>query len=70
MDKFDYHVINPKGVPVLASSVECRYPPDTELSMMEEGYTIMINDMRLTKQDVKAMLRSKAQRSAREVRRR
>lgn len=70
MDKFNYRVINPRGDPVLSSTVSCRYPPETELSMMEEGYSIMIDDKRLTKADVKALLRSKAQRSVGGVRKR
>lgn len=35
MDKFNYRVINTQGVPVLRSMVECRYPPETELQMLE-----------------------------------
>lgn len=70
MDKFNYRVINPLGVPILRTLSECRYPPETELQMLEEGYTIMIDDKRLTKTDVRAMLRSKAQRPVKEVRRR
>lgn len=69
MVELNYRVINPQGVPVLRSTAECRYLPETELSMMEKGYTIMIDDKRLTKTDVKAKLRSKAQRPTREVRR-
>lgn len=67
MDKFNYQVINPKGIPVLRSMVECRYPPETELQMLEEGYTIMIDDKRLSKADIKALLRFKGQRPVKGV---
>ncbi len=70
MDKLNYIIINPQGETVLVSSESHRYRPERELQMLEDGYTIKINDKRLTKADVRALLRSKAQRPVRGVRQR
>jgi hypothetical protein len=67
-DILSYVITNPQGQIVLFSSEALRYSPELELQMLEDGYTIKINDKRLTKNDIRALLRSKAQRAVKEIR--
>ena len=60
MDKFNYRVINPRGDPVLSSNTACRYPLETELQMINDGYRIALEGRRLTATDIRAELRKKA----------
>ena len=70
MDNLKYVVLNPDGETVLISTTGLRYRPERELQLLEDGYTIKIDDKRLTKADVRALFRSKGQRPVREVRKR
>ena len=49
-----YQVINPGGDCVLTSSV--RYSKQTELDMLDHGYTIKLNGRKLTKTEVRKEL--------------
>lgn len=71
MDKYNYCVTNPQGVPVLSSVVACRYPLETELQMINDGYRIELEGRRLTATEIRAELRKKACKpGSREVRKR
>jgi hypothetical protein len=53
MTDFPYTVYNSSGVPVMGAPEECRYPPKTEMSILEAGYAIRLNGKRITKADVR-----------------
>lgn len=48
-----YTVHNRAGKCVLRTTVGYRYPPDIEMSLLENGYTIKIDGKKLTMKDVK-----------------
>lgn len=50
---YSYTVTSPGGVPMMRTAYErYRYDAQTELSMLDAGYTIRINGKRLTKKAV------------------
>ena len=50
---YSYAVTSPAGVPMMRTAYErYRYDAQTELSMLDAGYTIRINGKRLTKKTV------------------
>lgn len=50
-DKMTYRV--GKGCACLmAAPEECRYPPEVELQLLEEGYVIRLHGKRVTKKEV------------------
>ena len=51
--EYSYTVTSPGGVPMMRTAYErYRYDAQTELSMLDAGYTIRINGKRLTKKAV------------------
>lgn len=48
-----YRVYNRDGKAVLAAPESCRYPKETERSLLEAGYIIKLNGRRITKKEVK-----------------
>ena len=48
-----YEVIAPDGAPVLQAAECCRYPKQTELDLMNNGYTIRLHGRRITKKELR-----------------
>lgn len=48
-----YVVINPAGETVLQASESCRYPKQTELDLLDAGYSIRLHGRKLTKKEVR-----------------
>lgn len=48
-----YEVYNPEGKLVMYSPECCRYPRETELEMLEAGYTIRLQGKKLTKTEIR-----------------
>lgn len=42
------------GQVLMHGPLECRYPPELELQMLEAGYEIRVNGKKLTKKGVRA----------------
>lgn len=53
MADYPYQVYSPLGQLVMEAPADCRYPKDTELRMLEAGYTIRLHGKRLTKADIR-----------------
>ena len=53
MTNYPYQVFSPLGHLVMESTEECRYPKDTELRMLEAGFTIRLHGKKLTKTDIR-----------------
>lgn len=53
MDKFNY-IVEKDGRPILRAPLSCRYDKETELRLLETGYTIRIDGKKLTKKELKA----------------
>lgn len=53
MADYVYKVYSPLGHLVMESTADCRYPKDTELRMLEAGFTIRIYGRKITKADVR-----------------
>ena len=51
-DKYPYKVYR-DGTCVLKATENCRYPKETERSLLEAGYTIKLHGKKITKKDVK-----------------
>ena len=49
----EYEVFNPGGQCVMSSPERCRYPPQTELSLLEAGYTIRLHGKKITKTELR-----------------
>ena len=52
-DKYPYKIYDRYGELVLQATEACRYSKETELSLLEHGYTIMLNGRKLTKKEIK-----------------
>lgn len=48
-----YRVYDKDGICRMSTTVGCRYPPDIEMSLLENGYTVKIDGKKLTKKDVR-----------------
>ena len=59
MSDYPYQVFNPQGVGVMQSAESCRYPPKTELSILEAGHTIRLHGKRITKTELRREVREK-----------
>ena len=53
MDNYPYEVFDRNGKRVLQASEACRYPKQTELALLNAGYTIKLRGKRITKKEVK-----------------
>lgn len=51
--EYPYQVYSPLGQLVLEATLDCRYPADIELRMLDVGFTIQIHGKRLTKPEVR-----------------
>lgn len=51
--EYPYEVIPPPGQPGgLEAPESCRYPKETERSLLDAGYTIKLNGKKITKKEV------------------
>ena len=48
-DKYPYNVYDRFGKLVLKTTEDSRYSKETELGLLEHGYTIMLHEKRITK---------------------
>ena len=62
MTNYPYQVFSPLGHLVMESIEECRYPKDTELRMLEAGFTIRLHGKKLTKTDIRKEAQSSVKR--------
>lgn len=53
MMKYPYEIINPEGAVVLRAPESCRYAKNTELHLIEAGYTIRLHGRKVTKTEIK-----------------
>ena len=53
MADYPYVVYNSAGAPVMQAPESCRYPKETERSLLDAGYTIKLHGKKLTKKEVK-----------------
>ena len=53
MVEYPYQVFSPLGHLVMESTADCRYPKDTELRMLEAGFTIRLHGKKLAKTDIR-----------------
>lgn len=51
--EYPYEIINPQGQPVMESIESCRYPKETELSLLDAGYTIKLYGRKITKTEIR-----------------
>lgn len=51
--ELNYKVYDRDGVLKMSAPEELRYPPETELSILNAGYTIKLNGKRITKKELK-----------------
>lgn len=51
-DEYPYQIYDRNGRLVMSASESCRYPPKTELSLMEAGHTIKLHGKRITKKEL------------------
>ena len=56
---FPYQVFNPQGICIMEAPAKCRYPPRTERSILEAGYSIRLNGKRITKTEVRKEVKDK-----------
>lgn len=52
-DKYPYKVYDRFGKLVLQAPEDSRYSKETELGLLEHGYTIMLHGKKLTKKEIK-----------------
>ena len=52
-DKYPYQIWDPYGKLVLQAAADCRYSKETELGLLEHGYTIKLHGRKITKKEVK-----------------
>lgn len=52
-----YKIYDRTGRLVMTSDERCRYPPSTELSLIEAGHRIMLGAQRITKSRVLELLK-------------
>ena len=52
-DKYPYKIYDRFGNLVLQATEDARYSKETELGLLEHGYTIMLDGKRLTKKEIK-----------------
>ena len=52
-NEYPYQIYDRNGRLVMSAHASCRYPPKTELSLMEAGHTIKLNGKRITKKEIK-----------------
>lgn len=51
--EYPYQVYSPLGQLVLEATLNCRYPADKEIRMLDAGFTIRICGRKITKTDVR-----------------
>lgn len=47
-----YTIFRQDGEILMQSETDCRYPPETELAMLQAGYIIRLNRKKITKKEV------------------
>ena len=57
MEDLPYQVFNPAGQAVMHAPESCRYPRRTELSLLEAGYTIRLHGRRITKTELRKVVK-------------
>ena len=50
--EYNYKIYDREGRLVMSAPEACRYPPKTELSLMEAGHTIKLNGKKITKKEL------------------
>lgn len=53
-DENPYKVYDRDGVLKMSAPENCRYPKETELSILNAGYTIKLNGKKITKKELTA----------------
>ena len=51
--EYSYIVTGPEGNVVLQASASCRYPRETELALLEAGYTIRLDGKKITRKELR-----------------
>lgn len=51
--ELNYKIYDRNGKLVMSAHESCRYPPRTELSLIDAGHTIKLNGKRITKKELK-----------------
>ena len=54
MADYPYVVYNSAGALVMQSTESCRYPKETERSLLDAGYTIKLHGKKITKKEIKS----------------
>ena len=53
MDNLPYQIYDRYGELVLQAAEDCRYSKETELGLLDAGYTIKLNGKKITKKELK-----------------